>query len=236
MNRLALNTSTGQPVGINPLSYGNMGGVSKLMNIFNINGIASGPPTLEECRAIALATIFGTNIDVIPSSNVYGSGATVLGSVYPALTFQLPFGLSNVISLTVRITQLLYNSHFQGVNEYSDKPYPTRGLLAVLSIPDTDDAPASDLDSFIRIPWADVNMTTGATTATGKYFIGIVNSTQTEFYTPMSSVTVKCFYEIPRGRTQQVNSWFAVNNAGGTTNPTLPPVIVGNQSTWERGR
>lgn len=136
------------------------------------------------CKAVALAVLFGKNISFL--QNVIQSSAT-------DMIVDLPFTLNNIDTAAPDGTfwkLLSGNTAFQGVNEYSEKPYPTKGLFCV-AIDDGAVNIDKDLDNFQS--WS-VNF--NVTSLTVKY--GIVNSSQTDFYTPLDGAT-SVVYQKPKG-------------------------------------
>ncbi len=157
-----------------------------IMNHFTHLGSSGDDIVSDDLRALALMTLFGTNI-VFSASGVGGAAD-------PDINFDLPYSLTNLTALK-RSNVVGYNSQFQAVNEYSDKPYAKKGYLAVVFEPDAiAGTVAKDMDNFVRFGMAD----TGGSALAGLVYIGIVNSSQTDFYEPLSAATlIKVFYALP---------------------------------------
>lgn len=135
-----------------------------------------------DLQAIAMAHLFGSNITPIESATA---------GVFD-LVFDLPFSLSNIDHKVVKTA--IYASSSQDVNEYSDRPYPKKGLLAVCSVSTADVSKAQkELDNYVKYT-AKVN--TGGTPVDRVILVGVCNNSQTEFYTPFNGLNA-VFYEIP---------------------------------------
>lgn len=151
------------------------------MNYFSLAGVMVAlKPTSNYIRATAFAHIFGKNLDYFTDT---GQG----------LKFQLPFGLSNISDTT--LTETVYDSSAQAVNEFSDRPFAMKGLITVISTLTTDTDWKKDLDNYKS--W-EVSCDSGGTPVLYTIAIGILNSTLTESYTPLSSVAAAVYYLDPR--------------------------------------
>lgn len=150
------------------------------MNYFSLAGtlVALKPP-VNYLRAVALGQIFGQNKDFF--TNV-GQG----------FKFKLPFALTN-ISVT-GLTNVLYDSAVQGVNEFSDRPFAMKGLIVVLSTLTTDTDWQKDVDNYRS--W-EISVDSGGTPTLYTIAIGVLNSTLTESYTPLSTVDQAVYYNNP---------------------------------------
>lgn len=151
-------------------------------------GIPLASPTQDYLRGIALMVIFGTNIDFIDERNydLDRKGVSIVAD--------LPFAISNLSEGAVNddLRALTYNSMAQGVNDYSDKPYPVKGYLAVVSSLTTDWK--KDMDNYIT--WkVQTNVDLGSTTH--NIAVGFVNSSKTDFYTPFDGINA-VFFELPK--------------------------------------
>lgn len=145
-------------------------------------------PQSGDLRALAIASLFAKKVE----ANLVYIGSSAL----QCLQFDLPFSLSNLNLKDV--SQLSYATQFQAVNEFSDKPYPVKGLLCVVFEDHTMIGQSDkDFDNFVSYDYK--TSTLGDYNITNKIKIGIVNSTQTDFYTPFENIpsTEKVFYQIP---------------------------------------
>lgn len=151
------------------------------MNYYRLDGVMVAlKPTTNYIRAVAFAMIFGKNIDFFADT---GEG----------LKFQLPFALSNISDTT--LTEVLYDSSSQSVNEFSDRPFAMKGLICVISTLVADTDWKKDLDNYRS--WV-VSADSGGTPVSYTIAIGILNSTLTESYTPLSSVATAVYYNDPK--------------------------------------
>lgn len=150
------------------------------MNYFALAGVmVATKPTQNYIRAVALGQIFGRNIDFFADT---GQG----------MKWRLPFALTNISDTT--LTNTLYDSSAQGVNEFSDRPFAMKGLIVVLSTLTTDTDWKKDLDNYRS--W-EVSADSGGTPVLYTIAIGVLNSTLTESYTPLSSVDKAVYYDDP---------------------------------------
>lgn len=95
------------------------------------------------------------------------------------LSFDLPFSLSNLDILPIS-----YDTRFQGVKEFLDKPYAVAGYVVGIMVDETVEGHydvAKDLDNFIKFKTA---VPSGLTSKRVTVYLGIVNSTLTETYAP----------------------------------------------------
>ena len=135
-------------------------------------------------KAVALAVLFGKNIRFAQNA-IQGNAVDML--------VELPFTLNNINTAAPDGTfwrLLSSNTAYQGVNEYSERPYPTKGLFCVAA----DDGVVNvdkDLDNFQA--W---RVTYNASSFDLKY--GLVNSSQTDFYTPLDGA-LSVVYQKPKG-------------------------------------
>lgn len=151
------------------------------MNYFSLAGVmVSAKPTADYIRVVALGQIFGLNIDFFTDT---GQG----------MKFRLPFALTNLT--VVALTNALYDSSAQGVNEFSDRPFAMKGLITVISTLTTDTDWKKDLDNYRS--W-EVSADSGGTPVLYTIAIGVLNSTLTESYTPLSSVDEAVYYDDPK--------------------------------------
>lgn len=153
------------------------------MNSYEFTGQAATAPTKDDLRALAFLFLFGDEYSAFQTANK-GTG----------LRFELPFSLSNLS--TVQVSELVYDTQAQEVNEYSDKPYPVKGYLCVCyEKPAFLGTTAPDMDNFIRLPYYDSALLTN-----NYIYIGICNASQTQFYTPFSgfAASEKVFFAIPK--------------------------------------
>lgn len=151
------------------------------MNYFSLAGVmVSAKPTADYIRAVALGWIFGHNKDFFTDT---GQG----------FKFKLPFALTNLT--VVALTDALYDSASQGVNEFSDRPFAMKGLITVISTLTTDTLWKKDMDNYIS--W-EVSADSGGTPVLYTIAIGVLNSTLTESYTPLASVDEAVYYDEPR--------------------------------------
>lgn len=146
-------------------------------NFYNLNG---SPDALgvSYLQALALMTLFGNNL-----TQVTGANASVDINGY------LPFSLSNVDNSNKNYDQLSYNTGYQEVNEYSDRPYPVRGLVCFAIGTSVIE---KDLDNFVKFTVYDAEALVNKTV-----YIGVVNSSQTDFYTPLAGA-VAVYYQKPK--------------------------------------
>lgn len=150
------------------------------MNYFSLAGVmVATKPTQNYIRAVALGQIFGHNIDFFADT---GQG----------MKWRLPFALTNITDTT--LTNTLYDSSAQGVNEFSDRPFAMKGLIVVLSTLTTDTDWKKDLDNYRS--W-EVSADSGGTPVLYTIAIGVLNSTLTESYTPLSTVDKAVYYDDP---------------------------------------
>lgn len=158
-------------------------------NSYYIPGeIAAATVPKDYLRAIAMIAIFGQGTEFAPKNHTDFDRITVRS--------KLPFSLNNLNSDSGKnFVELTYNTQSQGVNEYSDKPYPLKGQLVVVE--DSTGAAPKDLDNYVK--WAIYKNTSG-TAAKSFIYVGILNSSQTDYYTPLSGLNA-VFYEIPNNET-----------------------------------
>lgn len=150
------------------------------MNYFSLAGVLVAlKPPVNYLRAVALGQIFGSNKDYFLDT---GQG----------FKFKLPFALTN-ISVT-GLTNPVYDSSVQGVNEFSDRPFAMKGLIAVLSTLTTDTDWQKDVDNYRS--W-EISVDSGGTPVLYTIAIGVLTSTLTESYTPLSSVDEAVYYDNP---------------------------------------
>lgn len=150
------------------------------MNYFSLAGVLVAlKPPVNYLRAVALGQLFGQNKDFFTDT---GQG----------FKFKLPFALTN-ISVT-GLTNTLYDSAVQGVNEFSDRPFAMKGLIVVLSTLTTDTDWQKDVDNYRS--W-EISVDSGGTPVLYTIAIGVLNSTLTESYTPLSSVDQAVYYDSP---------------------------------------
>lgn len=185
---------------------------------FSLVQSANTAPDASLLRGIGLAYMFGSNFEAIP--------VTVSSSVGSCIVVDLPFSLSNLSStaVTTYLTNLSYDTKTQGINEYSDKPYPVKGYLAVIfeagSAVGKSDA---DLDNYLRFP---VTYNVGGTPVNGYIKIGLCNSSQTDFYTPFSQATVAVFFQLPNSFLSAGSVMVASKpTLTGTSNPVVKPIV-----------
>lgn len=151
------------------------------MNYYQLAGVmVATKPAESYLRAVAMAVLFGKNIDYFDDTE---SGTK----------FQMPFSLSNITD--VSLTNKVYDSSAQGVNEYSDRPYALKGLVAVITSPVATTTWKKDLDNYIS--W-EVSCDSGGTPAVFTIAVGICNSSLTESYTPFATVGNAVFYANPQ--------------------------------------
>lgn len=179
------------------------------MNHFTHLGSTTDDINSDDLRALALMTLFG--------SNIVFSASGVGGVADPDINYDLPYALTNLTALK-RSSVVGYNSRYQAVNEYSDKPYAKKGYLCVVFEPDAiAGTVAKDMDNFVRFGLKD----TGGSALAGLVYVGIVNSSQTDFYEPLSAATlIKVFYALPPNQVG-ANHWMPP--AGGGPIPILNP-------------
>lgn len=150
------------------------------MNYFSLAGVLVAlKPPVNYLRAVALGQIFGQNKDFFTDT---GQG----------FKFKLPFALTN-ISVT-GLTNPVYDSSVQGVNEFSDRPFAMKGLICVLSTLTTDTDWQKDVDNYRS--W-EISVDSGGTPVLYTIAIGVLTSTLTESYTPLSSVDEAVYYNNP---------------------------------------
>lgn len=143
-------------------------------------------PTRDHLRALALSFLFGT----------------IQATKHPTLAcveFELSvdFGLSNLSALgtTYPTVQTMYDTTKQGINEFSDRPYPVRGnLVVVAEFGANIGASDGDFDNYLRYP---VMKQTSGVTIPGFIKIGNSNSSRTDFYTPFGNADVAVYFEHP---------------------------------------
>lgn len=148
------------------------------MNAFNLNYetfVATDKGSVTDfIAAVTIGSIMAPNFKVNKIEN----------DVF--FTFDLPFSLSNV-----NVEPVAYDTRFQGVKEFIDKPYCVAGRVVSL-LQDRNDRGAydvkKDFDDFIKYGAI-------ATLNAGQeneeildLYVGIVNSTLTETYAPFGAV------------------------------------------------
>lgn len=157
-------------------------------------------------KAVGYVFLFGKNVNLVPrfigtlttktGANpvdvTMGNPKSVTDPGYaPIMTADLEFSLSNIPGFfdvpiahfhnTIVAQTVVYDTTCQGVREFVDKPYPVKGYFAIVS--DAKGDPSKDLDNYTTFDYFD-----STTSLCQKIYIGMVNSSKTDFYTPLSGL------------------------------------------------
>ena len=151
-------------------------------------------------KTLSYVAIYAKNVNFnTPSTPNTSSAQAQTVAKCPSITFDLEFSLSNISQFfdqeipvgepangtdLIPFLQLRYDTSKQSTLEMVDKPYPVKGLLAVvMSQGGGAQTPVADLDNYqsmnvyVYDPVSD-------TSTLETIYIGVCNSSQTEFYTP----------------------------------------------------
>lgn len=141
----------------------------------NYSDAATAKQQQDFAAAAVIGNTLGANFDIVPDSNGMAQ-----------FRYDIPFSLSNIEGPGVKA--LSYDTRFQGVKEFLDKPYAVAGYVVSL-IFDTKVADAydvnKDLDDFQRYQIGEDD-DEGA--APIYLYIGICNGTLTDSYAPFGVV------------------------------------------------
>lgn len=165
------------------------------MNTYVVNGSSfqwTGSITKAEADQIVSAVVIGSTMSPNFDSQVIVTNNA--GGLMGYFRFDLPFSIANLInpseSFNNRIINIVYDTRFQGVKEFLDKPYAVAGRVVGFIVdnlnPNVYDY-AKDLDQFQRFTLIRFQGPSIETPASYDLVIGIVNSTLTESYAPLGA-------------------------------------------------
>lgn len=148
------------------------------MNSFHLNytrNVGARGSVTDFLAAVTIGSILSPNFKVVRE--------TIADDAVTSFLFDLPFALTNL-----SMEPVAYDTRFQSVKEFIDKPYAVAGRVVAL-LHDTEANNAydvkKDFDDFIKYPNI-VSLNEGSQIL--DLYIGIVNSTLTETYAPFGAI------------------------------------------------
>lgn len=177
------------------------------MNHFRLKAkVQAATVSKDYLRAVAFGFIFGKD----QTFDLDGDDV--------ALEFFLPFSLDNLDIAAAEVLENVIDTKFRSVNEFSDRPYPAKGLLCVVESTGTDWK--KDFDNWTAWQISKNNTATAVKTTIA---VGYLNSTKSEVYTPVEGENA-VFYANP-AMGQRYKSKSGGTTMGGTgsshDNPTF---------------
>jgi len=159
---------------------------SKFPTVTNASAVLSQNDVKPYLKALSYALLWGQNDISVLNFDIDSVNYSALG-----ITTSLDFSLSNVTLDPTYIQQVIYDTAFQGVREYLDKPYPIQGYMAIVIDTASDGTvydPTSDLDNYVKFPIVFRN-TVGSSLYQANVYVGVCNSSKTDYYTPFERNT-----------------------------------------------
>lgn len=110
-----------------------------------------------------------------------------LNGKYSAINADFNYSLSNVINSFTTARQNVYSSKHTNTIETEDRPYPRQGNLAIVAVTKDTTQHLKDLGDYTKIVLGDDDDDIKPMDV----YIGNVNSSKTEFHTPLATSNVK---------------------------------------------
>jgi hypothetical protein len=156
-----------------------------MANWFILDGEASAAFTTDDLRLIGLAAFLSPLMIPIGYDDANGRSSWA---------FQLPFSISNLTGTSAHIDAgtAMYDSSCQKVVESFDRPVAVKGYLAIAVIDDgssDDGSLRNDFDDYLLFKFR------GSGTNTAHVYVGLVNSTKSQVYTPLAGATTVAYLD-----------------------------------------
>lgn len=175
-------------------------------------GILFGSELVSEpVHSVPAVAVSGDDVNFVTGYEVGGASSSS-GYTVSRIVVRTTFSLDQYVGSNVN--KVAFNTRFSSTNEYSDKPYPVKGLLAVAYCTgDKTGSVETNFDNYQR--WL-IGTTAGSDSTQHWLYVGIVNASKTDFFTPLADAAVSVVFEIPGG----------VTSIGGQQ---VPNIVVRNE-------